>query len=151
MEFMNGLWNNLRLKKKAADIYLAGGQVFDGTLVLNGIIGTNSNPVKISSWGIGRALINVGKSEAIKVENCKNLLISNLDIKGNGRKGGNVSNGLALKRALSCMVEQVKAEGFQKSGVDLKSIFDIDLPLTDFYGNPVPQGDATEPGIHEIK
>lgn len=36
---MNGLWNNLRLQKKAADIYLAGGQVFDGTLVLNRTVG----------------------------------------------------------------------------------------------------------------
>lgn len=110
---------NLRLQKTALCIYFAGGQIFDGTLLLNGIIGTNSNPIKISSWGNGRAVINGGNSEAIKVENCKNLLISNLNIKGNGRKGGNVSNGLTMTRTLSCLVEQVRAEGFQKSGVDL--------------------------------
>jgi hypothetical protein len=27
----------------------------------------------------------------------------------------------------------------------------IDLPTSDFYGNPVPQGTAVEPGIYEIK
>jgi hypothetical protein len=36
-------------------------------------------------------------------------------------------------------------------GVDLKSVFGIDLPLTDFYGNDIPDGNANEPGIFQMK
>ena len=36
-------------------------------------------------------------------------------------------------------------------GVDLKSVFGIDLPSTDFYGNDIPDGNANEPGIFQMK
>lgn len=39
----------------------------------------------------------------------------------------------------------------RNKGLNLKSVIGIEQPAKDFYGNPVPQGDATEPGIHEIK
>ena len=57
---------NLRLKKKAANICLAGGQVFDGKLILDGINGTDRIPIKIKSWGKGRAVINGGNGEAVR-------------------------------------------------------------------------------------
>jgi len=118
---------NFRLHKNVSDIYFAGGQIFDGTLVLNGFIGAKTSPVRITSWGDDRAIINGGKSEAIRIENCQNLWISNLDIKGNGRKSGNLSNGLSMKHSRNSLVEQVKAEGFQKSGVDLYDCKEIDV------------------------
>ncbi len=36
-------------------------------------------------------------------------------------------------------------------GLDLRSVFGIDRPLHDFYGNSVPAGNACEPGIYEMK
>ncbi|MCX6253948.1 MAG: right-handed parallel beta-helix repeat-containing protein, partial [Bacteroidia bacterium] len=116
---------NIRLKKKVSGMYFAGGQIFDGTLLLNGANGTENNPIIISSRGDGRAVINGGNSESIRVENCQNLWINNLDIKGNGRKNGNTSNGLSIVRTRNSLVEQLKAEGFQKSGVDLYDCKDI--------------------------
>jgi hypothetical protein len=118
---------NKRIKKKVSGIYFAGGQIFDGTLLLNDIIGTKKAPVIISSWGDGRAAINGNNKEAIRVENCQNLWINNLNIKGNGRKGGNISNGLSIVRSSNCLVEQLSAEGFQKSGLELFDCKDIQV------------------------
>jgi hypothetical protein len=110
---------NRRLKNKPASLFFSSGQVFEGALLLNNIGGTEETPIEISSWGDGRAVINGGNSEAIRVEDCHNLWINNLDIIGNGRKNGNTSNGLAFVRTRNSSIEQLKAEGFQKSGVDL--------------------------------
>ncbi len=118
---------NLRLQKKAQDVYFPAGQIFDGTLVLNGIKGTNTNPIKINSWGDGRAVINGGNSEAIHIESCQDIWVSNLDIKGNGRNNGSKTNGLSIAHSGSCKVENVKAEGFQKSGVDLYDCHDMEV------------------------
>src|ERR1035437_1267830 len=110
---------NIRLKKKSADICFAGGQTFDGTLVLNGIKSINTNPTRIRSCGEGKAVINGGNLEAIKIENCQNIWITDLDIKGNGRNNGNKTNGLSIAYSRNCKIENVKAVGFQKSGIDL--------------------------------
>ena len=110
---------NLRLQKRVADIYFSGGEIFDGTLLLNSIQGPKTNPIKINSWGNGKAEIQGGNTEAIKIENCQNLWITDLDIRGNGRNNGNKTNGLSISRSRNCMIRNVKATGFQKSGVDL--------------------------------
>jgi hypothetical protein len=39
----------------------------------------------------------------------------------------------------------------KNKGLDLKSVFGLEKPTEDFYGNPVPAGVATEPGIYEMK
>ena len=36
-------------------------------------------------------------------------------------------------------------------GLNIKSELGVSPPLKDFFGNPVPQGSASEPGIYEIK
>lgn len=110
---------NLRLEKRAADINLAGGQVFNGTLILKNIIGPETHPVKINSWGDGRAMINGADSEAIRIDECKNIWVTGVDIKGNGRKDGNKTNGLSIIHSDNCIIENVNASGFQKSGIDL--------------------------------
>jgi hypothetical protein len=39
----------------------------------------------------------------------------------------------------------------RNKGINLKTLFNIEDPPADFYGNPVPLGVITEPGIHEVK
>jgi hypothetical protein len=39
----------------------------------------------------------------------------------------------------------------KNSGQDIRNLFKITQPMRDFYGNPVPLGIASEPGINEIK
>jgi hypothetical protein len=110
---------NLRLKKKAADINFAGGQVFDGLLFLKDIKVPNGKPLKIKSYGNGRATINGGNGEAVKIENCLNIWVLDLNLTGNGRKNGNTANGLALIQSSFCKTENINVSGFQKSGIDL--------------------------------
>ena len=110
---------NLRLKKKIADIFFKGAQVYDGRLELTDIKGPDNHPFKISSLGDGNAVINGGNTEAILIKKCQNIWISDIDIKGNGRKTGNKTNGLSISHSSKCMIENLKAEGFQKSGIDL--------------------------------
>jgi hypothetical protein len=131
---------NLRLQRKSADICFAGGQIFDGTLILSGVMGENSNPLKIYSSGDEKAIINGGNSEAIKIENCSNIWIKDLNIKGNGRKNGNIANGLSIAHSRNCKIENLKAEGFQKSGVD----------LYDCIGTEVERVNATNNGFSGI-
>jgi hypothetical protein len=39
----------------------------------------------------------------------------------------------------------------KNKGLDLKTIFGIEQPARDFYGNPVPVGAVSEPGIYKMK
>jgi hypothetical protein len=39
----------------------------------------------------------------------------------------------------------------KNKGQDIKKLFNITQPMRDFYGNPVPLGAGTEPGIYEMK
>jgi hypothetical protein len=110
---------NVRLLKNSYCVYFAAGQIFDGTLRLEGICGNEESPFVVTSYGEGRALINGGNYEGIKANECKNLKISNLNVRGSGRKDGNTTNGVALIRTINSIVENVIAEGFQKSGLDL--------------------------------
>jgi hypothetical protein len=118
---------NLRLQKRSANVCFAGGQVFNGRLVLKGIIRSNNNPVKIYSEGETRATINGGEGEAIRIDSCRNIFISDLNIRGNGRKTGNRTNGLSIARSQDCHVENLDASGFQKSGVDLYNCIDTEV------------------------
>jgi len=110
---------NRRLQIKPSCVSFAGGQVFDGTLFLNGIQGSDSFAVKIESYGNDQAVVNGGNNEAIRIENCRFVSVGNLYLTGSGRKDGNTTNGLQLVNSENCIIIDVISEGFQKSGVDL--------------------------------
>ena len=126
---------NERILSKPGNILFAGGQIFEGTLLLENIQGVDSVPIVIGSYGEGRAVINGGNKESVRIENCKNIRINNLDLKGSGRKDGNTTNGLQLVNSTGCVVEDIRAEGFQKSGVDLYNCKDIKVLKVIAYDN----------------
>lgn len=39
----------------------------------------------------------------------------------------------------------------KNKGIDIRSVSVKDLPVADFFGNPVPRGKATEAGIFEME
>jgi hypothetical protein len=110
---------NELLKQKTLNVFFAGGQVFDGTVIVRNLAGSVSDSIRIGSYGSGNAVINGGKAEALKVEKCNYLIISNLDLSGDGRKNGNITNGLSLAGSSNCTVRNLNAYGFQISGVNL--------------------------------
>jgi hypothetical protein len=126
---------NDRIQNNPANIYFAGGQVFEGTLLLKDIQGNDSVPIIIGSYGEGRAVINGGNKESIRIKNSKNIRINNLGLKGSGRKEGNTTNGLQLVNSTGCVVEDIRAEGFQKSGVDLYNCRDVKVLKVIAYAN----------------
>ena len=126
---------NSRLKSGSGNIFFAGGQVFEGTLVIDDIQGTESVPVIIGSYGKGRPVIDGGNNEAIRIENCKSIHVNNLTLMGSGRKDGNTTNGLQLLNSTGCVVEDIYAEGFQKSGVDLYNCRNSEVRNVIAYGN----------------
>jgi hypothetical protein len=126
---------NKRISSKPGNILLSGGQVFDGTLMLKNIRLSEPALIVIGSYGKGRPVINGGNNEAIRIENCKNIRIDSLTLMGSGRKNGNKTNGLQLINSSKCVVEDIYAEGFQKSGVDLYNCRNVDLLNVIAYGN----------------
>ncbi len=126
---------NKRLQEKPGSIFFAGGQVFDGTLTLMNVNGTDSLPIVIGSYGEARAIINGGDKEAIQIKNCRNIHTENLELKGSGRKDGNTTNGLQLFKSNNCTIENIHAEGFQKSGVDLYNCKNDRVISVIAYGN----------------
>ncbi len=126
---------NTQIKAKPGNIFFAGGQVFEGTLVVSGINGNDSVAVAISSYGNGRAEINGGNNEAIRIKNCKNIRIAGLNIRGNGRKDGNTTNGLQLAYCNDVRIDSMNCEGFQKSGIDLYNCNDAEITNVAAIGN----------------
>jgi hypothetical protein len=126
---------NKRIQKKPARLYFGGGQIFEGNLILKNLKGSEADSIFIGSYGNGRAVINGGSSEAIRIENCTYIRIENLDIKGSGRKNGNTTNGLSLVHTAKSGIAQIYAEGFQKSGVDLYDCRNINVKGIFAYNN----------------
>ena len=110
---------NSRLQKRPSSVCFEGGKTYKGTLILSAFKGTKSDTLIISSGGERRAIIDGGDYEAIRIEDSQNIHIIGIDIRGNGRKQGNKTNGLALKNSVNCAVEDLRTEGFLKSGIDL--------------------------------
>ena len=110
---------NKRIILNPANLFFCGEQSFSGPLVVNNISGSEKDYLIVQSYGRGRAIINGGKNEAIRIEECRNLIIRNLNLRGDGRKTGNTSNGLAIIKSRDLVIENIESEGFQKSGINL--------------------------------
>ncbi len=115
------------MESRVKNVCFAGGQAYEGTLIIRNASGSDSDPVFVSSTGKDRALINGGNGEAIRIENCRNIRVNNFDIRGNGRKTGNVTNGFSLVSSENCVIEYIRAEGFQKSGLELYDCRDVEI------------------------
>ena len=114
------------IKFKPGDkIYLNGNETFSGTLLLT-VNGSTDEPVIISSYGNGNATIDGGNEEAINIRG-SHFQLNNINTKGAGRKTGSTTNGISLVEASHATVENIKTEGFRKSGIELNSCKNIDI------------------------
>jgi hypothetical protein len=147
---------NKRVHGKISGLFFASGEEFDGTLTVEGVNGPNSSAFVIGTYNNGTAVIRGGDGESIHIENSGNICVENLHLKGNGRKGGNTTNGLKMINCHDCSIKAVFAEGFQKSGVDLyncKYIKVLDVKATDngFCGINVQGSEREKSGSILIK
>ena len=108
--------NSLHLQP-GDSVCLKGGEVFKGTMVIDsGSAGTSAQPITVTSYGSGRAIIQAGNASAVFVYKCKYLDVSNLRCEGAGRKNGNIKDGLIISHCANIKARDIEVEGFQKSG-----------------------------------
>jgi hypothetical protein len=124
--------NNIILKP-GDKIYMQGNEIFRGTLSLT-INGTPERPVIISSYGDGMATIDGGNKDAVIIHG-NHFQLRNINVKGSGRRTGNTTNGITLVEATNGIVENIKTEGFQKSGIEVKSGNNIELKKINAVNN----------------
>jgi hypothetical protein len=106
-------------------ILLEGGQSFTGPLQLgNDDHGTPTRNLVVSSYGLGRAVINGGTGRAVTVDGCDHVLVQRLKLVGAGRKAGNTSDGLYLAHSSGSAVDDVEVTGFRHSGLEISGTQD---------------------------
>ncbi len=108
--------------KPGDTVFLHGGDVFQGPLKL-GIThkGALHHPVVITSYGHGRSIIDGGNANAVTLYKTTYITLSNLELKGAGRKDGNTQSGLVINTCRNIKADSLQVHGFQKSGVYIHS------------------------------
>lgn len=122
------------LKLKAGDkVFFKGGDEFTGTLRLS-LQGTKNSTIIISAFGDSSAIINGGNQQAIIVSG-ENFELSNIHARGSGRKGGNTTNGIQITESSNAIINNIKAEGFEKSGLEVFGSRGIQLKFVNAFNN----------------
>jgi hypothetical protein len=123
-----------QLKLQAGNsVLFAGGQTFKGNLYFKGISGTKESPIKLSSYGNGRAIIDAGNGTGIKADSCVWLQVKNLKVVGTDRLKGNEGSGIELRKTQNCSIDSVETSGFLWSGV--KAVGGKNLQITHVYAH----------------
>ncbi len=109
-------------------ILLQGGLMFSGPLIFDAQDGgLASNPVRISSFGTGRATINGGKHTAIQITNSGGYVIENLNIVGSGVSTNDgygiyfVSHRSGSGKFDFVLIRSVDVSGFLQAGIQFNA------------------------------
>lgn len=107
------------LPLQAGDVvYLNAGDVFNGNIIIDSTkSGTAASPITVSTYGDAPAVINAGNGNAISIHGASYINISNLLLKGTGRKSGNTKDGMIITGCDHVSVSDMEIAGFQKSGL----------------------------------
>lgn len=109
-------------------VYLEGGQTFSGIIQIDSLDnGIENNPIVITSSGNGKAIIDGGNGTALSIYRTKYITISNLTIKGAGRKQGNTKDGVIINKCTDIIVDSIDVKGFQKSGLLIYSSNKVEI------------------------
>jgi hypothetical protein len=99
-------------------LLFAGGQEYAGTLVFRQEdSGTPERPIRVSSFGTGRAVIQGGTGSGVQLHDCAHVVVANLAFVGCGRRSGNDANGVELLRTRFVELDTLDVSGFRLSGV----------------------------------
>ena len=109
-------------------ILLEGGKQFYGSLYFQAPrVGTSSNPIVISSYGQGKAIIEAQNSFGIMVQDGAGFSISNLHIRGKGL-AQNQSYGILFRasqqggtRHSGIYLDSLEVEGFRWGGIQIEN------------------------------
>jgi hypothetical protein len=122
--------------KEGDTLLLKAGQVFKGTLILDsGSFGSLEQPIIITSYGKGMAVINAGKGSAIQIEKTKHLSVKKLKLIGAGRKNGNTDNGLAINNCNNIIIDHIDISGFRNAGLSVYSSLYVSITNVNAHDN----------------
>lgn len=106
-------------------ILLAGGRIFEGTVIIEGKDGEPSW-IEVASYGEGRAEIQAGAGDGVRAKGVSNLKIRNLRLVGMGRQEGSIQGrGVNLNRVNGAFVDDIEASGFQRAGIEARRSEDV--------------------------
>ncbi|HPC94413.1 MAG TPA: right-handed parallel beta-helix repeat-containing protein [Sedimentisphaerales bacterium] len=117
-------------------VLFAGGQTFAGTLRFeHEDSGTRERPVRIGSFGGGRATIYGGTGAGLQLIECAYVTVSELAFVGCGRKNDNDGNGMELDRTEHVELDSLDVSGFRLSGVVVLGGRNIRITRVDAHDN----------------
>lgn len=109
-------------------VFFAAGQTFNGSVFLDSSdSGLEKQPVVITSFGAGNAIIDADTATAFTLHQCRFMQIENLQCKGAGRKQGNTRDGIIVNECNNIALECLSVNGFQKAGLLVYNSADIDI------------------------
>ena len=99
------------------------GDTFEGTpLFTKEDSGNNQQLVVIGSYGSGRATIDAGHGNGLVSDDCNDLTIQELILRGSGRGDGSNGSGILLKGGSHLKVDRVEVSGFRRCGVAINGV-----------------------------
>ena len=107
-------------------VLLEGGQVFCGTLELGARCrGTKEQPVVVTSYGTGRAVIYGADGDAVRLVGTCGVTVTNLAVLGSGPKTSRKASGVLVRKSSDVTVDSIEAGGFQHAGIYLDASRDV--------------------------
>jgi len=125
--------------KPGDQILLKKGQIFHGSISLDEKdTGTDELPVHVGTYGgidFSEPIIESGSGFAIKLQNCANVSISGIVLKGAGRKTGNTTSGLTVDQCSTIAIDSIQVSGYQHSGIDVLSSENVSISHVKAFEN----------------
>lgn len=99
-------------------VLFRGGDTFVGNIALDANDrGAEGEKLLISSYGRGRATIDARDGHGLAADGCDHLAISDLILRGSGRKSGSNGSGILLTNGDDIEIDRVEVSGFRLDGV----------------------------------
>jgi len=118
--------NEINLKP-GDNILFKGGETFTGTMKFDiEDSGTPENPVTITSYGVGRALISSGNETGLLAMNTSGLIVKNLNFSGTSLDVDNHSSGIHFYTDLDSVkpghirIDSVEVSGYRWNGISIE-------------------------------
>jgi hypothetical protein len=92
-----------------------------------------SRPITIASYGRGRATLDGGAGDGIRLMDCGAIRIINLNVVGSGRKNGSDGAGISLLRTHDVGIDNVNVSGFRIAGIATGG--DVNSRITHVYAH----------------
>ncbi|MGC4037054.1 MAG: right-handed parallel beta-helix repeat-containing protein [Chitinophagaceae bacterium] len=130
---INNPWKSIdklnKIQLTAGDtVYFEAGKTFAGHVLIDSSdTGADKNPIVITSFGNGRAVIDGGNGTALTVYNTKWIDVRNLVFNGAGRKAGNTKDGVIINKCSNVFIDSIAIKGFQKCGLLINSSSNVDI------------------------